>query len=146
MELIQKLCFNLSVYFICCFTFWEGEDINAVSPWDEWWPDGTLRWTGMFPTPILHCFLCNLICKLNLMRAKLNETAAWECALSRDGKPYEYHNMTSSWIDTRSGDQLPPGCSSGSYYLCMLSIIFPKLATLTLLWYYCKSFYFHCFL
>ncbi|KAK9208812.1 hypothetical protein WN944_001172 [Citrus x changshan-huyou] len=61
---------------------------------------------GMIPTPILHCFLCNLICKLNLMRAKLNETTAWEYALSRDGKPYEYHNMTSSWIDTT------PGCSS----------------------------------
>ncbi|KAL3733523.1 hypothetical protein ACJRO7_022960 [Eucalyptus globulus] len=34
------------------------------------------------------------------MLAKFNETAAWEYAESMNGKPYGYHNMLFSWMDT----------------------------------------------
>ncbi|KAH9801417.1 hypothetical protein KPL71_001021 [Citrus sinensis] len=62
------------------------------------------------------------------------QTAAWEYALSRDGKPYEYHNMTSSWIDTRSGDQLPPGCSSGSFMFGLLPFWSYQVASGMTMW------------
>ncbi|CAL1354273.1 unnamed protein product [Linum trigynum] len=41
------------------------------------------------------------------VRAKFNETAAWEYALSMNGQPYGYHNLVFSWIDTIS-DNFPP--------------------------------------
>ncbi|KAI7981729.1 putative TPR repeat-containing protein [Camellia lanceoleosa] len=37
-----------------------------------------------------------------------NETAAWEYALSMVGKPYGYHNLIFSWIDTIDGNYPPP--------------------------------------
>lgn len=42
------------------------------------------------------------------LRAKFNETAAWEYARSMEGKPYGYHNMIFSWIDTMDGNYPPP--------------------------------------
>lgn len=41
------------------------------------------------------------------VRARFNESAAWEYAWSMVGKPYGYHNMIFSWIDT-IGDNYPP--------------------------------------
>ncbi|KAH0942014.1 hypothetical protein HID58_001651 [Brassica napus] len=41
-------------------------------------------------------------------RARFNVTAAWEYARSMDGKPYGYHNLIFSWIDTISGNYPPP--------------------------------------
>ncbi|CAM0902004.1 unnamed protein product [Alopecurus aequalis] len=42
------------------------------------------------------------------VRAKFNESAAWEFARSMYGKPYGYHNMIFSWIDTMSENYPPP--------------------------------------
>lgn len=42
------------------------------------------------------------------LRAKFNETAAWIYAKSMNGKPYGYHNMIFSWIDTISDNYPPP--------------------------------------
>ncbi|KAL3733524.1 hypothetical protein ACJRO7_022961 [Eucalyptus globulus] len=42
------------------------------------------------------------------MRAKFNETAAWKYAQSMNGKPYGYHNMLFSWIDTIDANYPPP--------------------------------------
>ncbi|OMP04450.1 hypothetical protein COLO4_09645 [Corchorus olitorius] len=60
----------------------EGEDIIAVIPWDEWWEfelnkddsDPHIAFLPLHPD----------------IRAKFNETAAWEYALSMSGKPYGY--------------------------------------------------------
>ncbi|KAI9186175.1 hypothetical protein LWI28_014411 [Acer negundo] len=78
----------------------EGEDIIAVLPWDEWW-DFELNTDDSNP----HIALLPLHPDI---RAKFNETAAWEYALSMDGKPYGYHNMIFSWIDTVDGNYPPP--------------------------------------
>ncbi|KAF2285793.1 hypothetical protein GH714_007806 [Hevea brasiliensis] len=78
----------------------QGEDIVAVLPWDEWW-DFELTKDDSNP----HIALLPLHPDL---RAKFNETAAWEYALSMNGKPYGYHNMIFSWIDTVSGNYPPP--------------------------------------
>ncbi|KAK9209662.1 hypothetical protein WN944_002029 [Citrus x changshan-huyou] len=78
----------------------EGQDIIAILPWDEWW-DFEVNKDDSNP----HIALLPLRPD---MRAKFNETAAWEYALSMDGKPYGYHNMIFSWIDTRSGNYPPP--------------------------------------
>ncbi|XP_028070476.1 uncharacterized protein LOC114272971 [Camellia sinensis] len=37
-----------------------------------------------------------------------NETAAWEYAFSMVGKPYGYHHLIFSWIDTIDGNYPPP--------------------------------------
>ncbi|WMV32854.1 hypothetical protein MTR67_026239 [Solanum verrucosum] len=42
------------------------------------------------------------------LRAKFNETAAWEYARSMAGKSYGYHNLIFSWIDTIDGNYPPP--------------------------------------
>ncbi|KAK3424102.1 hypothetical protein EUGRSUZ_F00888 [Eucalyptus grandis] len=42
------------------------------------------------------------------MRAKFNLTAAWKYAQSMNGKPYGYHNMLFSWIDTIDANYPPP--------------------------------------
>ncbi|MBA0641598.1 hypothetical protein Goklo_026134 [Gossypium klotzschianum] len=78
----------------------KGEDIIAVIPWDEWWDlelnkDDSNPHIAVLP---LHPHV----------RAKFNETAAWEYALSMAGKPYGYHNMLFSWIDTIDGNYPPP--------------------------------------
>lgn len=93
----------LKIFFYCfisSFSVLQGEDIIAVLPWDEWWEfevnkDDSNPHIALLP---LH----------PVMRAKFNETAAWEYALSMDGKPYGYHNMIFSWIDTIDGNYPPP--------------------------------------
>ncbi|KAL2904236.1 Trypsin-6 [Bienertia sinuspersici] len=76
----------------------KGEEIIAIIPWDEWWElalkDKSNPQIALLP---LHPD----------MRAKFNSTAAWEFARSMSGKPYGYHNMIFSWIDT-IGDNFPP--------------------------------------
>lgn len=42
------------------------------------------------------------------LRAKFDETAAWEYAKSMEGKPYGYHTMIFSWIDTVIDNYPPP--------------------------------------
>lgn len=76
----------------------KGEEVIAVIPWDEWWElalkDGSNPQIALLP---LHPDV----------RAKFNSTAAWEYARSMSGKPYGYHNMIFSWIDT-VGENFPP--------------------------------------
>ncbi|XVE50604.1 hypothetical protein DITRI_Ditri01bG0176700 [Diplodiscus trichospermus] len=78
----------------------EGEDIIVIMPWDEWW-DFELSKDDSNP----HIALLPLHPDV---QAKFNETAAWEYALSMAGKPYGYHNMIFSWIDTIDGNYPPP--------------------------------------
>ncbi|XP_027331433.1 uncharacterized protein LOC113846900 [Abrus precatorius] len=77
-----------------------GEVIIALVPWEEWW-DFELNKDDSNP----HIALLPLHPS---MRAKFNETAAWEFAVSMVGKPYGYHNMIFSWIDTINGNYPPP--------------------------------------
>lgn len=69
-------------------------------PWEEWW-DFELTKDDSNP----HIALLPLHPDL---RARFNESAAWEYALSMIGKPYGYHNMIFSWIDTLNGNYPPP--------------------------------------
>ncbi|KAI4321945.1 hypothetical protein MLD38_035267 [Melastoma candidum] len=78
----------------------KGEDIIALLPWDEWWE---FELTKDDANP--HIALLPLHPDI---RAKFNETAAWEYARSMDGMPYGYHNMIFSWIDTIDGNYPPP--------------------------------------
>ncbi|MQL83100.1 hypothetical protein Taro_015577 [Colocasia esculenta] len=80
----------------------KGEEIIATVPWDEWWA-ATLQDSS---NP--HIALLPLHPEL---RAKFNSTAAWEYARSMSGKPYGYHNMIFSWIDT-IGENYPPPLDS----------------------------------
>ncbi|KAF2325371.1 hypothetical protein GH714_027197 [Hevea brasiliensis] len=77
----------------------KGEEIIAVIPWDEWWDislkDNSNPQIALLP---LHPDV----------RAKFNNTAAWEYARSMSGKPYGYHNMIFSWIDTIADNYPPP--------------------------------------
>ncbi|XP_042474189.1 uncharacterized protein LOC122056338 isoform X2 [Zingiber officinale] len=77
----------------------KGEEIIVVIPWDEWWDlalkDDSNPQIALLP---LHPDL----------RAKFNETEAWAYAHSMSGKPYGYHNMIFSWIDTISDNYPPP--------------------------------------
>ncbi|ERN18364.1 hypothetical protein AMTRI_Chr10g4930 [Amborella trichopoda] len=77
----------------------KGEEIIVVIPWDEWWQlalkDSSNPQIALLP---LHPDL----------RAKFNATAAWEYARSMLGKPYGYHNMIFSWIDTIADNYPPP--------------------------------------
>ncbi|KVI05616.1 hypothetical protein Ccrd_016062 [Cynara cardunculus var. scolymus] len=76
----------------------KGEEIIVIIPWDEWWDlalkDDSNPQIALLP---LHPDI----------RAKWNNTAAWEYSQSMSGKPYGYHNMIFSWIDT-IGDNFPP--------------------------------------
>ncbi|KAF3795364.1 hypothetical protein EJ110_NYTH04850 [Nymphaea thermarum] len=78
----------------------KGEDIIAVLPWEEWW---NFELTKDDSNP--HIALLPLHPD---MRAKFNNSAAWEYALSMSGKPYGYHNMIFSWIDTIADNYPPP--------------------------------------
>ncbi|XP_028124846.1 uncharacterized protein LOC114321809 isoform X1 [Camellia sinensis] len=75
----------------------EGQYIIVILPWDEWIlsQDDSNSHIALLP---LHPDL----------RAKFNETAAWEYALSMAGKPYGFHNLIFSWIDTIDGNYPPP--------------------------------------
>ncbi|XP_037434347.1 uncharacterized protein LOC119301483 [Triticum dicoccoides] len=76
----------------------KGEEIIAIVPWDEWWEmalkDGSNPQIALLP---LHPDI----------RSRFNESAAWDFARSMVRKPYGYHNMIFSWIDT-IGDNYPP--------------------------------------
>ncbi|KMZ71216.1 unknownprotein [Zostera marina] len=77
----------------------KGEEIIVVIPWDEWWElalkDESNPQIALLP---LHPDL----------RSKFNSTAAWSYARSMSGKPYGYHNMIFSWIDTLADNYPPP--------------------------------------
>ncbi|KAK4785543.1 hypothetical protein SAY86_002232 [Trapa natans] len=77
----------------------KGEEIMVVILWEEWWElalkDNSNPHIALLP---LHPDL----------RAKFNSTAAWEFARSMSGKPYGYHNMIFSWIDTVEDNYPPP--------------------------------------
>ncbi|XP_077221357.1 uncharacterized protein LOC143855078 [Tasmannia lanceolata] len=78
----------------------KGEDIIALLPWDEWW---NFELTKDDSNP--HIALLPLHPDV---RAKFNASAAWEYAKNMSGKPYGYHNMIFSWIDTIDGNYPPP--------------------------------------
>ncbi|KAG6532719.1 hypothetical protein ZIOFF_006569 [Zingiber officinale] len=78
----------------------KGEDIIVILPWEEWWE---FELTKDDSNP--HIALLPLHPDI---RAKFNNTAAWEYAKSMSNKPYGYHNMIFSWIDTISGNYPPP--------------------------------------
>jgi hypothetical protein len=77
----------------------KGEEIIVVIPWDEWWQlalkDDSNPQIALLP---LH----------PEVRSRFNSTAAWEYARSMLGKPYGYHNMIFSWIDTIADNYPPP--------------------------------------
>ncbi|KAG0470900.1 hypothetical protein HPP92_017020 [Vanilla planifolia] len=78
----------------------EGVDVIAILPWEEWW-DFELNKDDSNPQIALLPLRPDV-------RAKFNNTAAWEYARSMNGKPYGFHNMIFSWIDTKSGNYPPP--------------------------------------
>ncbi|KAK8946749.1 hypothetical protein KSP39_PZI006954 [Platanthera zijinensis] len=78
----------------------KGEDVIAILTWEEWW-EFELHKDDSNP----HISLLPLHPDV---RAKFNSTAAWEYARSMDGKPYGYHNMIFSWIDTVKDNYPPP--------------------------------------
>ncbi|KAE8732113.1 Zinc finger MYND domain-containing protein 15 isoform 2 [Hibiscus syriacus] len=69
----------------------KGEEIIVVIPWDEWWQlslkDSSNSQIALLPLQLD-------------IRAEFNSTVAWEYARSMSGKPYGFHNMIFSWIDT----------------------------------------------
>ncbi|KAJ3677456.1 hypothetical protein LUZ60_003180 [Juncus effusus] len=77
----------------------KGEEIIVVIPWEEWWEealqDGSNPQIALLP---LHPDV----------RARFNATSAWAYARSMHGKPYGYHNMIFSWIDTVTENYPPP--------------------------------------
>lgn len=96
----------------------QGEEIIVVIPWDEWWElalkDDSNPQIALLP---LHPDV----------RAKFNSTAAWEYARSMSGKPYGYHNMIFSWIDTMADNYPPPldahlVCVSLMRFTCSLNL------------------------
>lgn len=93
------------------FALFQGEDVIAILPWDEWW-EFELKKDDSNP----HIALLPLHPEL---RAKFNEPAAWEYAKSMSGKPYGYHNLIFSWIDTTSGNY--PAPLDAHLVLCLLS-------------------------
>ncbi|XP_002965264.2 uncharacterized protein LOC9659080 isoform X2 [Selaginella moellendorffii] len=80
----------------------EGQEIIAVLTWDDWWKQ------QLADDANPHIVVLPLS---SAMREKFNLTAAWEYARSMDGKPYGYHNMIFSWIDTPV-DNYPPQLDS----------------------------------
>lgn len=77
----------------------KGEDVIAVIPWDEWLDEQQKDVSNP------HVALLPLHSDL---RAKFNATAAWSYVLNMSGKPYGYHNMIFSWIDTLTDNYPPP--------------------------------------
>lgn len=78
----------------------QGEDVIAILPWEEWW-DFEVNTDDSNPQIALLPLRPDL-------RAKFNETAAWNYAKQMNGKPYGYHNLIFSWIDTISNNYPPP--------------------------------------
>lgn len=77
----------------------QGEEVIGLTRWDEWWEfvlkDSSNPQIALLP---LH----------PEVRARFNSTAAWEYVRGMLGKPYGYHNMIFSWIDTISDNYPPP--------------------------------------
>nr|GME21797.1 Leucine--tRNA ligase [Ipomoea batatas] len=77
----------------------KGEEVIGLTRWDEWWEfvlkDSSNPQIALLP---LH----------PEVRARFNSTAAWEYVRGMLGKPYGYHNMIFSWIDTISDNYPPP--------------------------------------
>nr|GMC76548.1 uncharacterized protein LOC109188125 [Ipomoea batatas] len=90
----------------------KGEDVIALIPWRDWW-EFELRKDDSDP----HIALLPLRADL---RAKFNETAAWEYATSMDGERYGYHNLIFSWIDTI--DQNYPKPLDANLIACAMTI------------------------
>ncbi|KAI8013941.1 hypothetical protein LOK49_LG05G01286 [Camellia lanceoleosa] len=67
------------------------------------------------------------------VRAKFNSTAAWEYAWSMAGKPYGYHNMIFSWIDTIA-DNYPPPLDAHSVFLVQKPCGLIGFGDMVLLW------------
>lgn len=85
---------------MCLTILFQGDDVIVILPWEEWWED-----------ILTHDDSDSHIALLPMhpdIRAKFNETAAWEYARSMEGKPYGYHNMIFSWIDTLDENYPPP--------------------------------------
>lgn len=94
------MIFLYSCNLIFFLFFLKGENLIALLPWEEWWKfelteDDSDPQIALLP---LHPDI----------RAKFNETAAWEYALSMNGKPYGYHNLIFAWIDTIDQNYPPP--------------------------------------
>ncbi|KAH7674589.1 hypothetical protein IHE45_08G084200 [Dioscorea alata] len=77
----------------------KGEEVIVVIPWNEWWE------LALKDSSNPHIALLPLHPEL---RMKFNESAAWAYARSMSGKPYGYHNMIFSWIDTVAENYPPP--------------------------------------
>ncbi len=71
----------------------------VILPWEEWW---ALQFVDD-----ANCHIALLPLHPD-MHSKFNVTAAWDYARHMNGLPYGYHNMTFSWIDTRSDNYPPP--------------------------------------
>jgi hypothetical protein len=68
-----------------------GRGVIVVMPWDEWWE---LQLKDVADPHVA------LLPMHHDLRARFNQSAAWEYAQSMNGLPYGYHNMIFSWIDT----------------------------------------------
>lgn len=77
----------------------KGEEIIAVLPWNEWWQ--------LQLDDVAHAHVTLLPLHPDV-RARFNATAAWEYTRQMEGKPYGYHNMIFSWIDTAIDNYPPP--------------------------------------
>ncbi|KAH7352333.1 hypothetical protein KP509_19G040200 [Ceratopteris richardii] len=77
----------------------QGEEIIAVIPWNEWWQ--------LQLDDVAHSHVALLPLHPE-KRAHFNSTAAWEFVRKMEGKPYGYHNMIFSWIDTVVDNYPPP--------------------------------------
>ncbi|KAF8702069.1 hypothetical protein HU200_033414 [Digitaria exilis] len=77
----------------------KGDEIISMTPWEEWW--------GMALKDDSNPQIALLPLQPDV-RARFNESAAWDFARSMYGKPYGYHNMIFSWIDTMSDNYPPP--------------------------------------
>ncbi|XP_047971053.1 uncharacterized protein LOC125214188 [Salvia hispanica] len=78
----------------------KGEDVIAILPWDEWWE---FELTKDESNP--HIALLPLHPEV---RARFDVDAAWKYAKSMSGRPYGYHNLIFSWIDTTSDNYPTP--------------------------------------
>ncbi|MCO5577742.1 hypothetical protein L7F22_031574 [Adiantum nelumboides] len=77
----------------------KGEEIIALLPWNEWWQ--------IQLDDVAHAHVALLPLHPD-MRARFNASAAFAFARQMKGKPYGYHNMIFSWIDTAIDNYPPP--------------------------------------
>ncbi|GAQ78847.1 hypothetical protein KFL_000190640 [Klebsormidium nitens] len=77
----------------------QGKEIIVSWKWDDWWQ------MNLKDPSDPHVALLPLRSDL---RATFNETAAWEYVRSMLGRPYGFHNMIFSWIDTERDNYPTP--------------------------------------